>query len=83
MPQKLVLTIVFDEVDSYKQDSLPLRYLKVKTPLRNKKGTQIKFCKVMAVPTLLYGSKTWVLSKKDTSHIPVSYTHLDVYKRQP
>jgi hypothetical protein len=28
-----------------------------------------RFCKVMAVPTLLYGSETWVLKQKDYSSL--------------
>ena len=51
----------------------------------------------MALPTLLYGSENYTLTKGQASRIqaaevrflrhvaeytPVSYTHLDVYKRQ-
>ena len=79
---------------------------------KTKKETRLKYCKVVAVPVLLYGSETWVAVKKRLSRIKalemrffhsvkgcirrdrldnedihkelktVSYTHLDVYKRQ-
>ena len=61
------------------------------------KRTRLKFYKVMVLPTLLYGAENWTLTKGQASRIqaaemrllrhvawytPVSYTHLDVYKRQ-
>ena len=33
------------------------------------KGTRLKFYKMMALPTLLYGSENWTLTKAQTSHI--------------
>ena len=33
------------------------------------KGTRLKFYKVMALPTLLYGSEYWVLTKGQASRI--------------
>jgi endonuclease/exonuclease/phosphatase family metal-dependent hydrolase len=36
------------------------------------KETRIKFYKTMAAPTLLYGSETWVLSKRDESRLQAS-----------
>ena len=33
------------------------------------KGTRLKFYKVMAFPTLLYGSENWTLTKGQASHI--------------
>ena len=39
--------------------------------LKNKtrKETQLKFYKTIAVPTLLYGSETWITTKKEESRI--------------
>jgi hypothetical protein len=34
--------------------------------------TQQKFYKVMATPTLLYGSETWILNARDKSRIQAS-----------
>lgn len=42
-----------------------VRTLKNKT----RRETQLKFYKVMAVPALLYGAETWVLTKKDRLRI--------------
>ncbi|KAK9877518.1 hypothetical protein WA026_018626 [Henosepilachna vigintioctopunctata] len=36
---------------------------------RTRKETQIKLYKVMATPTLLYGSETWTLNTRDLSRI--------------
>ena len=64
---------------------------------QTQRKTQLMFYKIVAVPTLMYECKTWTLLQKDllkiqTSEIKflravkgfssVSYTHLDVYKRQ-
>ena len=71
------------------------------------KGTRLKFYKVIALPTLLYGSENWTFNERpgqsqskrlkwdfsgtwqgmlymiiEETQISVSYTHLDVYKRQ-
>ena len=56
--------------------------------LGNKTGhsTRIKFYETIAIPTLTYASEEWVMTKKGSGKIhsaeSVSYTHLDVYKRQ-
>jgi len=52
-----------------------------------RKDTQIKFYKVVARPSLLYGSKTWVTTKRDMTHLEIAemrflrsvkgYTRLD------
>jgi hypothetical protein len=42
------------------------RTLKKKT----RKETNLKFYKIMAVPVLFYGSKTWTLRRRDWYRIP-------------
>ena len=37
-----------------------------------RKETQIKFCKVMAVSSLLCGSETWLLNQKHYSSLPAA-----------
>ena len=59
------------------------RTLKRKTQL----STQIKFCKVMEVPVLMYGSENWSLHRSEKMKIEAAemrflrptagYTHLD------
>jgi hypothetical protein len=46
----------------------------IRSSLRGKtrKATQLKFYKVMATPTLLYGSETWILNARDKSRIQAS-----------
>jgi hypothetical protein len=39
---------------------------------KTRKDTQLKFYKVMATPTLLYGSETWTLNARDKSRIQAS-----------
>jgi hypothetical protein len=48
------------------------RTLKEKT----RKDTQIKFCQVMAVPTLLYGSECWTMRKRDTQKLQAAEMRL-------
>jgi hypothetical protein len=36
---------------------------------KTRKDTQLKFYKVMATPTLFYGSETWILNARDKSRI--------------
>ena len=64
---------------------------------KSRRDTRIKMYKTITVPILLYGSELQVLDKREDNHIQavemkflramkgykaVSYTHLDVYKRQ-
>jgi len=35
---------------------------------KTRTDTQMKFCKVVARPTLLYGSETWVTTPRDMTH---------------
>ena len=37
--------------------------------IRDSKGTRLKFYKVMALPTLFYGSENWTLTKGQASRI--------------
>ena len=39
----------------------------VNTLKENRIDTQMKFCEVVARPTLFYGSETWVTTKRDIS----------------
>ena len=55
-------------------------------------GTQMKFYKVVARPTLLYGSETWVTTKRDMTRLEAAemrflrsvkvYTRLDKIRKE-
>ena len=59
---------------------------------KTRTDTQMKFYKVVARPTLLYGSETWVTTKRDVTRLEASemrflwsikgYTRLDKIRRE-
>ena len=48
-----------------------MMYGAIRRTLKNKtrKDTQLKFCRVMAVPMLLYGTESWITRKRDKNRI--------------
>ena len=42
----------------------------------------VDYNEVVKIRSMYRGSEAWIMTKKESGKIPVSYTHLDVYKRQ-
>jgi hypothetical protein len=68
------------------------RVIAISLKKKTRKETNLKFYKIMAVPVLLHGSKTWTLRKRDWNRIQAAemkylrtvkgYTRLDKIKNE-
>ena len=79
------------DFDKYKQIPKNIQYYQ-KISKESRTDTQMKFYKVVAKPTLLYRSETWVTTKRDMTRLEAAqmrflrsvkgYTRLDKIRRE-